>query len=283
MTTIKRATIKAYNAANHKATVQIAGSLAVWLADVPVATDISAADALPGRECTVLLYTDDNPDDAVVLSVHGAAPSPLTVQDITQMVLATIRNITPLAGQIGLIVDLGGTTNPGSTSVVGISGRALAQNASTTVTNGLDYLAGMSGVSLLESNAVRVQIFGSGSGKTITTARNMLAKNPSMVLAAVTTFRHLDLESITAGTNRQPINEAGTGGVSGDTHGNALRSNTQFGSTTRSFGSGDGVIGIANALTAPSTNPTGGGVLYASAGALVWRGSAGTVTTIAPA
>jgi hypothetical protein len=49
------------------------------------------------------------------------------------------------------------------------------------------------------------------------------------------------------------------------------------------FGSGVGVIGIANAPTAPTTNPTGGGVLYAEGGALKWRGSSGTVTTIAGA
>ena len=50
-----------------------------------------------------------------------------------------------------------------------------------------------------------------------------------------------------------------------------------------SFGGGAGVVSIANASTNPSTNPTGGGVLYADAGALKWRGSSGTVTTIAPA
>jgi len=49
------------------------------------------------------------------------------------------------------------------------------------------------------------------------------------------------------------------------------------------FGSGAGVIGIGNATTAPTTNPAGGGVLYAEAGALKWRGSAGTVTQLAPA
>lgn len=43
-----------------------------------------------------------------------------------------------------------------------------------------------------------------------------------------------------------------------------------------------GVIGIANG-TAPTTSPAGGGQLYADAGALKWRGSSGTVTTIAPA
>ena len=50
-----------------------------------------------------------------------------------------------------------------------------------------------------------------------------------------------------------------------------------------SFGSGSLVVFIANATTAPTTNPTGGGVLYVDAGALKYRGSSGTVTTIAVA
>jgi hypothetical protein len=53
--------------------------------------------------------------------------------------------------------------------------------------------------------------------------------------------------------------------------------------TTDQFGSGVKVIGIANATTVPTTNPTGGGVLYVEAGALKFRGSSGTVTTIANA
>ena len=53
--------------------------------------------------------------------------------------------------------------------------------------------------------------------------------------------------------------------------------------TASQFGGGVGVIGIKDAGTAPTTNPTGGGVLYAQGGALKWRGSSGTVTTIAPA
>jgi len=49
------------------------------------------------------------------------------------------------------------------------------------------------------------------------------------------------------------------------------------------FGGGQGVIAIANAIAAPSINPGGGGVLYVEGGALKYRGSKGTVTTIAPA
>lgn len=46
---------------------------------------------------------------------------------------------------------------------------------------------------------------------------------------------------------------------------------------------GVGVIAIKNASTNPSTNPSGGGILYTDSGALKYRGSAGTVTTIAVA
>ncbi len=58
--------------------------------------------------------------------------------------------------------------------------------------------------------------------------------------------------------------------------------NYGFGTTTE-FGSGVGVIGLKSAATVPTTNPTGGGVLYVESGALKFRGSSGTVTTIANA
>ena len=53
--------------------------------------------------------------------------------------------------------------------------------------------------------------------------------------------------------------------------------------TTDQFGGGVKVVGLANATTVPASNPTGGGVLYVEAGALKYRGSSGTVTTIANA
>lgn len=53
--------------------------------------------------------------------------------------------------------------------------------------------------------------------------------------------------------------------------------------STGSFGGGVRVLSISNATTIPTTNPTGGGVLWCEAGALKYRGSSGTVTTIAVA
>jgi len=50
-----------------------------------------------------------------------------------------------------------------------------------------------------------------------------------------------------------------------------------------SFGGGTGVISINNRSVVPTTNNASGGILFVEAGALKFRGSAGTVTTIAPA
>ena len=50
-----------------------------------------------------------------------------------------------------------------------------------------------------------------------------------------------------------------------------------------SLGGGKGVVFIANANTVPTTDPSGGGILYLESGALKFRGSSGTITTIAAA
>ncbi|MEU8003218.1 hypothetical protein AB0B66_18835 [Catellatospora sp. NPDC049111] len=52
---------------------------------------------------------------------------------------------------------------------------------------------------------------------------------------------------------------------------------------TTSVGGGVGVLGIADAATVPTANPTAGGVVYVNAGALFFRGSNGTVTQLAAA
>ena len=67
-----------------------------------------------------------------------------------------------------------------------------------------------------------------------------------------------------------------------DQNGLLINSNMGIG-TSYSSGGGGGVLSINNASVVPTSNPTGGGVLYVEAGALKYRGSSGTVTTIAVA
>ena len=56
--------------------------------------------------------------------------------------------------------------------------------------------------------------------------------------------------------------------------------NADIGINGLSVGGGAGVVFVANATVMPTTNPTGGGILYVEAGALKYRGSSGTVTTL---
>lgn len=56
-----------------------------------------------------------------------------------------------------------------------------------------------------------------------------------------------------------------------------------FSNTAPNFQSGERIIHMGNRNAVPTANPANGGFLYADAGSLVWRGSGGTVTTVAPA
>jgi hypothetical protein len=82
--------------------------------------------------------------------------------------------------------------------------------------------------------------------------------------------------------------QAGHGVNGGDLYltagqGSTSKGNIALHSTTGTFGGGQNVIFIHNAAVVPTTNPTQGGILFVENGALKYRGSSGTVTTIANA
>ena len=84
-------------------------------------------------------------------------------------------------------------------------------------------------------------------------------------------------------TNDLLIRDAANGNVAATFEQHGTGENIQLLSGTKAFGGGIGVIGIANAATTPGSTPSGGGVLYATGGALHGKGSGGTDTVIAPA
>jgi len=59
--------------------------------------------------------------------------------------------------------------------------------------------------------------------------------------------------------------------------------NVFLNSAVGSYGGGQGVTFMGNVTTAPTSNPTDGGILYVEGGALKYRGSSGTVTILGPA
>ncbi len=67
---IRRGTIKSFNSSTYKATVQVAGSLSVWLGNVTVARNIAAAEITAGRSCAIVFFDASNPDDAVIVAVY---------------------------------------------------------------------------------------------------------------------------------------------------------------------------------------------------------------------
>jgi hypothetical protein len=67
---VRRGEIKAFDSGAYTATVQMAGSLSVWLSGVPVARNIAAAEMVVGRKCALIFFDDTNPDDAVLVAVY---------------------------------------------------------------------------------------------------------------------------------------------------------------------------------------------------------------------
>ena len=124
-----------------------------------------------------------------------------------------------------------------------------------------------------------------GIGIAANSAQTVLMAPPSTTNKALT-VRGLASQSgnlqewqDSASTVSASVSAAGLGTFAGVT----LSTTTSLSLGTPSLGGGAGVISIANATTAPTTDPSGGGILYVESGALKFRGSSGTITTIAAA
>jgi hypothetical protein len=61
--------LKAFDNVNWLATVQLTGSLQVWLNSVPVSRSIAAVEMVTGRKVAVALFDPTNHTDAVVFAV----------------------------------------------------------------------------------------------------------------------------------------------------------------------------------------------------------------------
>jgi hypothetical protein len=62
--------VKDFDSGAYTATVQVAGSLAVWLSGLPVARNIAQAEMVAGRQCVLLFFDEGNPADGVLVAVY---------------------------------------------------------------------------------------------------------------------------------------------------------------------------------------------------------------------
>lgn len=66
---IKKGILKAFDEETYLSTVQIEGSLSVWLENIPVSRAIPASEMTSGRSVAVLFHDPANPSDCVVIAV----------------------------------------------------------------------------------------------------------------------------------------------------------------------------------------------------------------------
>jgi hypothetical protein len=67
---MKKGILKAFNSTSYTATIQVQGSLSVWLEDVLVDREVSrTAEMVTGRNVDLLFFEAGNTADAVVVAV----------------------------------------------------------------------------------------------------------------------------------------------------------------------------------------------------------------------
>jgi hypothetical protein len=251
-------------------------------------TDLAAKAALTASQTFTGLQSIAPSSTATtalqVNSLSGMSVNPLRVMDgsgtpvqrfsVSEFGTTLIGSNVALAGRLGV--------HTGTAATIGAVIRGATsqsadlqqwQNTGGTTIALVDAFGG------IQSNAYG--IFNAGSASTL----------PMRVRGAASQSANLQEWQNSAGTVLASINSSGviqmqymaplgqaTSRLSMNINGQILFGNTVGvnGNTTAN------TLYVSNA-TAPTTNPTGGGVLYAEGGALKWRGSSGTITTIAAA
>lgn len=66
---IRRGILRAFDSGTYTASIEIVGSIAVWLTGVPVSRDIASGDLVTGRKVAVLFFEPSNQNDAVLCAV----------------------------------------------------------------------------------------------------------------------------------------------------------------------------------------------------------------------
>ncbi|MFA5317591.1 MAG: hypothetical protein WC369_09245 [Dehalococcoidales bacterium] len=67
---LRKAVLKSFNSGNYTATIQLIGSLKVYLGDVHVARNLSSVEMTAGRKVAVLFFNEYNAKEAVIIAVY---------------------------------------------------------------------------------------------------------------------------------------------------------------------------------------------------------------------
>ena len=73
---IRKGILKAFDSNTYKASVQVIGSLSVWLDNVAVSAALNSADLVVGRSVVLLMLDPGNPDDCILVGLWGVPQEP---------------------------------------------------------------------------------------------------------------------------------------------------------------------------------------------------------------
>lgn len=278
MTLLARGIVRAYDSATHTAQVQLATSHPSTLVSIPVATALHPVEVVAGRECAVLLLTDDNPADALLISVHNAVPGYHRLTSYgnvvgnatsvtTSMLLLKPESSGESVPTSRTALDIQPQWSPSAAALafIGISGNALVTTGGNNQTSifGLDFQAIASGAVITTMAGARVRV-GVTTNTTVTKLQGLAVRSPSQIAGTLTTTDiigvDIEQQGVGAPTNVYGVRIAGhTGGTNrygiqaADIAGGTIASILELGPAVphlRLEGSGNWAPGI-NTATSP--------------------------------
>jgi hypothetical protein len=194
---------------------------------------------------------------------------------------AVTLQVKPTTGQTANVFELFNTS--GSASLVITQAGGLLSGGTTRFTGGGTF----GGTTSISSAGLSVYAPAAAqAGAIIRGAASQTANLQEWQNSAGSVLASIDSGGLITTTSYININNASSGIAQQGTYRIRFANGiVGIGSTAPAAGSGasGALVYVNNLTTAPTANATGGGYLYAEGGALKWRGSSGTITTIAAA
>lgn len=262
---------------------QSAGSLTLRIDTTSRLTLDTSGNLLLGNSSGNNLYWDNS---ASSLSVRNSTTKRI------ELTSAGVLNINNNSGTAVIKLDGSGnstieqTVKFGSSGSIIVGSNDVVLDVSGITLLGVTSFANVDALKWYYSGQTSSQIYNIIDTGVTTSTLNLRATAPSSgyngiaqlsALNFTQTNATLGLQAASNGSAYLRFNNAATYAMYADT---SVFSFWVYGPT---HGDGVKVIYIGNAGTVPTTNPSGGGVLYVTGGALRYRGSSGTVTNLAPA
>lgn len=188
--------------------------------------------------------------------------------------LMSVRSDNPAFSQPGFHVDYEGT---GTASTILHNGTGTASNAlNITSSNTDDSAVGINGSEITRGTVKIVHNY-PGVADPNSSALSLRANGAGTAAQGI----FFDAENGGTTGNLMKMRQNGVDQFIMSPNGGLYTgSNIQVGSTVQDFGAGSVVIGLKNATTVPTTNPTGGIIIYSEGGVLKYRDHNGSIYSL---